>query len=146
MPGMGNSELPIPDGLILRPFRGARFAVDDPAKVTPPPYDLISEGDVRVLLRTHPNNAVRLILPGTPAWDAPGAAHDGAAAKYAEGRRLVEQWCDSGIVVAAEGPALYVYGQRRSGVPQRGLIGHVSSPDPEERIILPRSDVVPGPI
>lgn len=60
---MGNPELPVPDGLLLRPFRGVRFTVDDPAKVTSPPYDLIAEGDVRALLDSHPNNVVRLILP-----------------------------------------------------------------------------------
>nr|WP_101786947.1 DUF1015 domain-containing protein [Nonomuraea indica] len=66
MPGMGTPELPVPDGLVLRPFRGVRFTVDDPAKVTSPPYDLISNGDVRALLDAHPNNVVRLILPCTP--------------------------------------------------------------------------------
>ncbi|MGR6917113.1 DUF1015 family protein [[Actinomadura] parvosata] len=40
-----------------------RFAVEDPAKVTSPPYDLISDADVEVLLDSHPNNVVRLILP-----------------------------------------------------------------------------------
>ncbi|MFC6372797.1 DUF1015 domain-containing protein [Nonomuraea thailandensis] len=78
MPGMGTPELPIPAGLVLRPFRGVRFAVEDPAKVTSPPYDLISDADVEVLLDSHPNNVVRLILPcssrsnsspGTPADD-----------------------------------------------------------------------------
>ncbi|TLF55479.1 DUF1015 domain-containing protein, partial [Nonomuraea sp. KC401] len=63
MPGMGTPELPVPDGLVLRPFRGVRFAVDDPAKVTSPPYDLISDADVDTLLDSHPNNVVRLILP-----------------------------------------------------------------------------------
>ncbi|MFG3438531.1 DUF1015 family protein [Nonomuraea sp. NPDC047897] len=63
---MGTPELPVPDGLVLRPFRGVRFVVDDPAKVTSPPYDLISDGDVRALLDSHPNNVVRLILPCTP--------------------------------------------------------------------------------
>ncbi|MFI6792776.1 DUF1015 family protein [Nonomuraea sp. NPDC050383] len=66
---MGSPELPVPDGLVLRPFRGVRFAVDDPAKVTSPPYDLIADDDVRALLDSHPNNVVRLILPRptTPA-------------------------------------------------------------------------------
>ncbi|WP_344576545.1 DUF1015 family protein [Nonomuraea roseoviolacea] len=63
MPDMGSPELPVPAGLVLRPFRGVRFAVDDPAKVTSPPYDLISDDDVRALLHSHPNNVVRLILP-----------------------------------------------------------------------------------
>lgn len=63
---MGTPELPVPDGLVLRPFRGVRFAVEDPAKVTSPPYDLISDADVDALLRRHPNNVVRLILPCSP--------------------------------------------------------------------------------
>ncbi|MFB4272060.1 DUF1015 family protein [Nonomuraea sp. GTA35] len=84
---MGTPELPVPAGLVLRPFRGVRFAVEDPAKVTSPPYDLISDADVEVLLDSHPNNVVRLILPcssrsnsspGTPTDDghpsAPPAA------------------------------------------------------------------------
>ncbi|MER6948904.1 DUF1015 family protein [Nonomuraea sp. NPDC000554] len=64
---MGTPELPVPEGLVLRPFRGVRFAVDDPAKVTSPPYDLISNSDIRDLLDTHPNNVVRLILPCAPS-------------------------------------------------------------------------------
>ncbi|MFG1710258.1 DUF1015 family protein [Nonomuraea sp. M3C6] len=63
---MGIPELPVPDGLVLRPFRGVRFAVEDPAKVTSPPYDLISDADVDTLLGSHPNNVVRLILPCSP--------------------------------------------------------------------------------
>ncbi|MDF2711691.1 MAG: hypothetical protein K0R62_7343 [Nonomuraea muscovyensis] len=76
---MGTPELPVPDGLVLRPFRGVRFAVDDPAKVTSPPYDLISNGDVRALLDSHPNNVVRLILPCT----SPQATPQGQAGQAA---------------------------------------------------------------
>ncbi|MBB5784016.1 uncharacterized protein (DUF1015 family) [Nonomuraea jabiensis] len=72
MPGMGTPELPMPDGLVLRPFRGVRFAVEDPAKVTSPPYDLISDADVDALLDSHPNNVVRLILPRSPRGDSSG--------------------------------------------------------------------------
>ncbi|MEV4578870.1 DUF1015 family protein [Nonomuraea jabiensis] len=69
---MGTPELPMPDGLVLRPFRGVRFAVEDPAKVTSPPYDLISDADVDALLDSHPNNVVRLILPRSPRGDSSG--------------------------------------------------------------------------
>lgn len=67
---MGTPELPAPEGLVLRPFRGVRFAVEDPAKVTSPPYDLISDADVEVLLDSHPNNVVRLILPCSSRGDS----------------------------------------------------------------------------
>ncbi|WP_246090617.1 DUF1015 family protein, partial [Nonomuraea deserti] len=51
-----------------------RFAVEDPAKVTSPPYDLISDADVEALLNSHPNNVVRLILPCSPAGDPSSAS------------------------------------------------------------------------
>ncbi|MEV4836589.1 DUF1015 domain-containing protein [Nonomuraea sp. NPDC049486] len=171
MPGMGNSELPIPDGLILRPFRGVRFAVDDPAKVTSPPYDLISDGDVSALLDAHPNNVVRLIVPGRPGTDAQKPPSDPSTptdqntinsdiplvssqsriqvspnSRYQEARRTLEAWLASGVLVPDEQPALYVYEQRGPGVLQRGIIGDVCLPDPAQRIILPHEDVLPGPI
>ncbi|WP_256257031.1 DUF1015 family protein [Nonomuraea pusilla] len=67
---MGIPERPGQDGLVLRPFRGVRFTVEDPAKVTSPPYDLISDADVRTLLDLHPNNVVRLILPCSAEIDS----------------------------------------------------------------------------
>jgi uncharacterized protein (DUF1015 family) len=168
MPGMGISELPIPDGLALRPFRGVRFAVDDPAKVTSPPYDLISDGDVRALMNSHPNNVVRLILPLSPSSDAPASSgqsghpepsgtdttsngpqsvgHDRATPRYAQARDTLQAWLASGILAPDDQPALYVYEQRGPGILQRGLIGDVCLADPAQRIILPHEDVLPGPI
>ncbi|MGN9784267.1 DUF1015 family protein [Nonomuraea sp. ZG12] len=169
MPGMGISELPIPDGLVLRPFRGVRFAVDDPAKVTSPPYDLISDGDVHTLLDAHPNNVVRLILPAPPAPDAPVEhlpqspdaprpasetnTHNSptrppsfAPSRYSEARNTLLAWLKSGVLARDEHPALYVYEQRGQDVLQRGLIGDVGLTDPAQRIILPHEDVLPGPI
>ncbi|NUS07060.1 MAG: DUF1015 domain-containing protein [Nonomuraea sp.] len=146
MPGMGIPELPVPDGLVLRPFRGVRFAVEDPAKVTSPPYDLINEADVDALLASHPNNVVRLILPCAPApipSPEPSVPLEG---RYAEARDTLRNWLDSGVLVADPTPALYVYEQSGPGVLQRGLIGDVGLADPAQRVILPHEDVMPGPI
>lgn len=241
---MANPELPVPDGLVLRPFRGVRFTVDDPAKVTSPPYDLISDSDVRDLLATHPNNVVRLILPCTPQnppsprppassaqhshgpqqpqptssahhqqtgqwphepdqtplqrpsssgheaeqseasghvrpphaprqrelpqheplpahhWDdaaerSPQALHSQpphardaavAAERYGEARDTLRDWLASGILAPDETPALYVYEQSGPGVLQRGLIGDVCLAAPEQGIVLPHEDVMPGPV
>ncbi|GGS57482.1 hypothetical protein GCM10010156_15230 [Planobispora rosea] len=131
---MVNPELPVPDGLVLRPFRGVRFAVDDLADVISPPYDLIGETGIRDLLDTHPNNVVRLILPGA----------DGH--RYAEARETLRAWLSSGILVADDAPAVYVYEQSGSGILQRGLIGDVGLTSPERRTILPHEDVMPGPV
>ncbi|WP_262379297.1 DUF1015 domain-containing protein [Nonomuraea sp. PA05] len=83
---MGTPELPVPAGLVLRPFRGVRFAVEDPAKVTSPPYDLISDADVEVLLDAHPNNVVRLILPcSSPSNSSPPTTEIHPASQAATG-------------------------------------------------------------
>ncbi|MEU4831693.1 DUF1015 domain-containing protein [Streptosporangium sp. NPDC023615] len=134
MPSMANPELPVPDGLVLRPFRGIRFTVDDLAGVTSPPYDLIDEAGVRELLDTHPNNVVRLILPGSDHH------------RYAEARTTLHEWLSSGVLAADEDPALYVYEQSGPGILQRGLIGDVGLAGPESGVILPHEDVMPGPV
>ncbi|MEW9551832.1 DUF1015 family protein [Nonomuraea sp. NPDC050783] len=146
---MGTPELPVPDGLVLRPFRGVRFAVEDPAKVTSPPYDLISDADVDALLRLHPNNVVRLILPRTSRpGTAPGlsAGETPPETRYAEARDTLRAWLQAGILVPDDLPALYVYEQRGPHILQRGLIGDVALADPGQRVILPHEDVMPGPI
>ncbi|QYC43018.1 hypothetical protein Nocox_27095 [Nonomuraea coxensis DSM 45129] len=147
---MGTPELPVPGGLVLRPFRGVRFAVEDPAKVTSPPYDLISDADVDTLLHLHPNNVVRLILPRA---SHPGSAHavaaDGELApetRYAEARDTLQSWLRAGILVPDDRPALYVYEQHGRHFLQRGLIGDVALTDPGQHVILPHEDVMPGPI
>lgn len=134
MPSMANPELPVPDGLVLRPFRALRFTVDDLAKVTSPPYDLIAEADVRDLLDSHPNNVVRLILPGADRH------------RYSEARETLRSWLSTGVLVADEAPAVYVYEQTGPGVLQRGLIGDVGLASPEQQVILPHEDVMPGPV
>nr|WP_230884540.1 DUF1015 domain-containing protein [Planomonospora sp. ID82291] len=131
---MANPELPVPDGLVLRPFRGVRFAVDDLAEVTSPPYDLIAENDVRGLLDAHPNNVVRLILPGADRH------------RYAEAREILRSWLSSGVLIVDETPAVYIYEQTGEGVLQRGIIGDVGLAAPEQRVILPHEDVMPGPV
>jgi len=131
---MANPELPIPGGLVLRPFHGVRFTVDDLAGVTSPPYDLIDESEVRKLLDLHPNNVVRLILPGTDQH------------RYAEARETLHRWLSCGVLTADETPAIYVYEQSGPGVLQRGIIGDVGLAAPELRIILPHENVMPGPV
>ncbi|MET8144175.1 DUF1015 domain-containing protein [Sphaerisporangium sp. NPDC005288] len=134
MPGMAISELPSPDGLVLRPFRGVRFAVDDLAAVTSPPYDLVSREDVRHLLDAHPNNVVRLILPGADQH------------RYAEARETLTVWLDSGVLVVDDLPSLYVYEQSGPDVLLRGLIGDLALSEPEKGIVLPHENVMPATV
>jgi uncharacterized protein (DUF1015 family) len=129
---MRSTELPLPHGLLLRPLRGVRYAVDDLAAATTPPYDLISPDEVRNLLGSHPNNVVRLILPGFDRH------------RYGEARDTLHSWLSDGVLVADEQPALYVYEQSGLGFLQRGLIGNIGLADPEQKIILPHEETVPG--
>jgi uncharacterized protein (DUF1015 family) len=114
-------------GLELRPFHGVRFAVDDVAAVTSPPYDLVSPDDIRRLVASHPNNVVRLTLPGV--------------SHYTEARAAMNAWLASGVLIVDPLPALYVYEQSGPNVLQRGLIGAVGVGSPA---VLPHENVMPG--
>ncbi|WP_198166894.1 DUF1015 family protein [Microbispora sp. ATCC PTA-5024] len=116
-------------GLVLRPFRGVRFTVDDLGAVTSPPYDLISPEEFRELLGRHPNNVARLILPG--------------AGHYGEARAELSEWLASGVLTVDPLPALYVYEQSGVGFLQRGLIGALGVGSTS---VLPHENVMPGPV
>ncbi|MDH2430305.1 DUF1015 domain-containing protein [Sphaerisporangium sp. TRM90804] len=131
---MAIPELPSPDGLVLRPFHAVRFTVDDRAAVTSPPYDLIAPEDVQALLDAHPNNVVRLILPGADRRH------------YAQARETLLSWRSEGVLATDELPALYVYEQRGPGILIRGLIGDLGLSDPRDGVIMPHEDVMPATV
>jgi uncharacterized protein (DUF1015 family) len=121
-------------GLLLEPFRGLRYVpekVSSLAAVTSPPYDVVvrPEGQ-RHLESADPYNVVRLILP----QDGPQAS-----------RRLT-RWRAEGVLASDPEPALYVYEQRDDQLLQRGVIGALRLTAPQEGIVLPHEDVMPGPV
>ncbi len=131
---------PVPDGLVLQPFRALRFAAasTDLASLTSPPYDVISP-DARLRLEARsPHNAVHLILPR-----AEGSAE---GEPYATAARLLQQWQESGALLRDPEPALYVYEQQTDGHLQRGLVGGVGLARAEAGIILPHEDTMAGPV
>ncbi|TDD14038.1 DUF1015 domain-containing protein [Nonomuraea diastatica] len=81
-----------------------------------------------------------------PGAVTPPPAQAPLESRYTEARATLKAWLDSGVLVADDVPALYVYEQSGAGVLQRGLIGDVGLTDPEQRIILPHEDVMPGPV
>ncbi|HEV8219797.1 MAG TPA: DUF1015 domain-containing protein [Streptosporangiaceae bacterium] len=135
---------------MLAPFRGVRYAADrvsDLAGVTSPPYDVIAHDIEAQLIAADPHNIVRLILPHA-AGPPGGGRYDGAA-------RALRQWQDERVLVADPVPGLYVYEQARPAANgdsdgaellQRGLIGGLGLRPPEDRVILPHEDVMPGPV
>jgi len=114
------------------------------AEVTSPPYDVIGQDTAQQLRDADPHNVVRLILPSQD----PGRPGE----EYHDAARLLGDWQRDGILVAGDGPALYVYEQRLTGtagrgrVLQRGLIGAVRLAPEDARIVLPHEDVMPGPV
>ena len=67
------SDVPVPPGLVLQPFRALRFNADGAslATRTSPPYDVIDEAERIELEQRDLYNVVRLILPqdGTDGTD-----------------------------------------------------------------------------
>ena len=106
------SDVPVPPGLLLRPFRALRYAADGPAlaALTSPPYDVIDDAERNELLAADPHNVVRLILPG---------AGDAAESGYEAAARQLAQWQADGVLVRDQAPALYVYEESTSGHVQR---------------------------
>lgn len=142
-----------PPGLVLEPFRGVRYAagrVTGLAEVTSPPYDVIAHDIEDKLIAADPHNIVRLILPRRAPHRAGAAGGDNV---YADAGVALRQWQHDGFLVPDAASGLYVYEQAETtagGGPlrvlQRGLIGGVGLVPPEDGVILPHEDVVPGPV
>ncbi|WP_329130459.1 DUF1015 domain-containing protein [Streptomyces sp. NBC_01476] len=127
-------------GLRLAPFRGLRYVperVGSLAAVTSPPYDVVVRPDgQRHLEFADPHNVVRLILPDAAT---PAEQHRKAA-------RALSDWLEQGVLAADPVPALYIYEQLDGDHLQRGVIGALRITAPEEGIVLPHEDVMPGPV
>ncbi|MDT0310272.1 DUF1015 domain-containing protein [Streptomyces sp. DSM 44917] len=125
-------------GLDLAPFRALRYVperVGSLAAVTSPPYDVVIRPDGLHRLETaDPHNIVRLILPQA---DDPPTAHRRAA-------ETLRRWRAEGVLATDPRPALYVYEQRAGAALQRGIVGALRLTPPEECVVLPHEDVIPG--
>jgi len=141
------TEIPVPRGLLLEPFRAERFdptRVADLAAVTSPPYDVIDDDGVRRFEQMDPHNVVRLILPREPAATAGDA--EGATDRYARAAQTLATWRSDGILQRDAEPALYVYEETDGEHVQRGLVGAVGLVQPDAGIILPHENTMAGPV
>lgn len=129
-------------GLTLDPLRGLRYApsrVSSLAAVTSPPYDVLDADAVVALESADPHNVVRLILPRDE--------ESGPEGRYQHAAQTLRAWTDDGVLVPDRDPGLYVYEQSFGGeVTQRGLLGAIGLRDPDQHIVLPHEDVMPGPV
>ncbi len=139
MASQRDSDIPVPPGLVLRPFRALRYAADGAAlaALTSPPYDVIDDAERTQLLAEDPHNVVRLILPedGT----------DGTS-RYEIAAQQLREWQADGTLTRDATPALYVYEETSDGHVQRGLVGGVGLARAEAGIVLPHEDTMAGPV
>jgi uncharacterized protein (DUF1015 family) len=110
------------------------------AEVTSPPYDVIGPEAVSRLRAADPHNVVRLILPRTDPDGPDGGSGDAAT--------TLKEWLADAVLIQDREPALYAYEQRdeHGSVLQRGLIGGVGLSPPQDGVVLPHEDVMPGPV
>jgi uncharacterized protein (DUF1015 family) len=90
----------------IKPFRGIIYnqeKIKDLAKVTAPPYDVISPLEQQLYYKSHPYNVIRLILGLELPQD------NEKENKYARARRFLREWLSGGILKKEKDPAIYVY-------------------------------------
>lgn len=119
------------------PFRALRYAADDLAEVTAPPYDVLSEAEVRALAARSPHNIVHVDVPLGDADDR----YDRAAAVLAD-------WRSAGVLVADPAPSFTLYRMRfadPTGVARDivGVLGGLEVVDAGAGGVLPHERTTP---
>jgi uncharacterized protein (DUF1015 family) len=84
----------------FQPFPALRYAARDLGEVSAPPYDVLSDSEVRALAQRSPDNVVHV--------DVPAVVHAEAEDPYAAVGELWRQWLSEGVVVADEEPSLTI--------------------------------------
>ncbi|MCI0568119.1 MAG: DUF1015 domain-containing protein [Acidobacteria bacterium] len=130
------------------PFRALRYPSQlsqEMARLTAPPYDVITEKERLRLESLHPHNVVRLILPGQAGRAQDGSFYSGAAS-------LLSQWQESGDLARDSEPAFYPYRQTFRGPEgelssRLGFLGALELPGKadSEKAILPHEKTLEGP-
>lgn len=125
------------------PFAGIRYdsrngGADLTARAAPP-YDVIDEEQRSALEASHPENAVRLILPRD--GDVEGDRYARAAAAYTT-------WCDEGVLRRDPQPRFYGYRMDftdEHGRPRHttGVLGALTLPEAGDGSVLPHERTMP---
>lgn len=127
----------------FEPFRGIRYDVHqfDPARVTAPPYDVISPDDREALLEEAPENVVRIDLPLPDPTDP-------LSDPYVTAATLFRTWRHENLLVDDPEPSFTVYRMEAAdedGVVRHttGVIGALELSRPGEGGILPHEFTTP---
>jgi len=95
----------------IKPFRGIIYnqeKIKDLAKVTAPPYDVISPLEQQLYYKSHPYNVIRLILGRELPQD------NEKENKYTRAHCFFREWLSRGILKKEKEPAIYVYEKKYS--------------------------------
>lgn len=118
------------------PFRALRYAdSNDLARLTAPPYDVLSKADRAVLAAQHEHNVVHVDLPDGPE-------------PYNHAAHLLSEWQQRGVLVRDERPSFTLYrmrfvdarGDERNTV---GVIGALEVVDEGANGVLPHERTTP---
>lgn len=138
---MPEPDPPAKSTLRLRPFPAMRFnpaVVDDIGEAICPPYDVMDRAMIDALLRAHPQNIVRLVLPRL--------VHEplGADDPYVTAAKRLARWRRQHVFRTDRDPGLYVYEYGDATHQVCGLVGALELPNEDDGIILPHEDVIPA--
>ncbi len=120
---------------VIKPFRALRYTdkAGDIAKLTCPPYDIISENERTAYLAENPYNVIRLELP---------RGND----PYAEAGRTLKSWEQDNILQEDTLPGIYIYEEEFTAYGQtkkvKGLICRVKLEPFENGVILPHEETL----
>ncbi|MFQ5410858.1 MAG: DUF1015 family protein [Phycisphaerae bacterium] len=89
----------------IEPFKAIRYGQEDLSDLIAPPYDVLSRGDKRALLKQDDHNIVAIDLPHIPPKKA------GPDRAYAQAAGDLTCWIDIRTLIHDEAPALYAYHQ-----------------------------------
>lgn len=119
----------------IKPFRALRYTAQagDIAKLTCPPYDIISEEQRVAFLEENPNNVIRLELP---KGDNP----------YQQAGDTLRSWLKDGVLRQDTDPGLYIYEEEFEAYGQRkkvkGFICLVKLEEFSKGIVLPHEETL----
>ncbi len=111
--------------------------VGDIGEVTSPPYDMMDRPLIDSLLKAHPQNIVRLVLPRLVSEPV----H--AASPYDRAAKLLRRWRGQQVLVTDPEPALYAYEYGDATVSVRGVVGALELHSRDAGVVLPHEDVIP---
>ena len=124
----------------IEPFRGLRYdpRVVNPDDVIAPPYDVVTDEDVRALRGHSPYNIAHVETPGV------------GEAAYRDAAEALRRWQAAGVLCRDETPAYYAYEQRFSlhGAThvRRCFFARLRLHEPDEGIVRPHEATMSGPV